>query len=116
LTGVEPLFEGPSALILGQDGADVEAAAIAASRVVEAWRKQSGNELPVVKGGFMEGEVLDANQAKALAKLPTKAELQSKLLAQILSPGAKLSGQLVAGGSRIAGAIKSHIEKLESGS
>lgn len=115
LTGVEPLFEGPSALIIGQDDVDVEGAAIAAARVVEAWHKQSGSELPEVKGGIMEGEVLDANQATALAKLPTKAELQSKLLGQILSPGTNLSGQFIAGGSRIAGAIKSHIEKLESG-
>lgn len=115
LTGVEPLFEGPSALILGQDDVEVEGAAIAAARVIEAWRKQSGSELPAVKGGIMEGEVLDAARAAALAKLPTKAEVQSKLLGQILSPGATLSGQFVASGSRVAGAIKAHAEKLESG-
>jgi len=115
LAGIDPLFEGSSALIMRQEDSDIEGVAIAASRVVEAWRKQSGHDLPAVKGGIMDGEVLDSVQAKALAKLPTKAELRSKLLGQILSPGAKLSGQLVAGGSRIAGAIKSHIQKLESG-
>lgn len=113
LTGVEPLFEGPAALIVGKDDAEVEGVAIAAARVVEAWRKQSGSDLPAVKGGIMEGEVLGSDAAQALAKLPTKQELQSMLLGQILSPAASVSGQLIAGGARIAGAIQSHIEKLE---
>ncbi len=116
LSGIESLFEGPSALILGLEDVEVEGAAIAAARVIEKWRKESGNELPAVKGGFMEGEVLDSDRAKALSKLPTKQEMQSKLLGQILSPASTLSGQFTARGSKIAGAIQSHIEKLESGS
>jgi len=119
LSGLDSLFVGPSALILGgrtaEETEEVEGAAIAASRVVESWRKESGSELPAVKGGVMEGEVLDENQAVALAKLPTKAQVQATVLGQILSPASSISGQLIAGGGKIAGAIKSHIEKLEGG-
>ena len=105
------IFAGPSALILA-DG-QVEGAAVAASRAIEAWRKKSGKDLPAVKGGVMDGMILGPGQAESLAKLPTKAEVQSKLLGQILSPASKLSSQLVSGGRKIAGAIKTHIEKLE---
>ncbi|MCB9897130.1 MAG: 50S ribosomal protein L10 [Planctomycetes bacterium] len=107
----ESVFAGPSALILA-DGIE-EGAAIAAARAVEAWRKKSGKDLPLVKGGVMDGQILGPSQAEGLSKLPTKAEVQSRLLGQILSPAAKLSSQLVSGGRKIAGAIKSHIEKLE---
>jgi len=110
--GYDPLFDGPAALILAENG-DVESAAIAGSRVLEAWRKDTGNALPEIKGGIMDGSVLDSSQAKALAKLPTKADLQARLVGQILGPARSLSGQMIAGGSRIAGAIASHVEKLE---
>jgi large subunit ribosomal protein L10 len=117
LTGLDPLFEGPAAMIVGNevDGQRIDGAAIAASRVLAAWRKETGSELPALKGGIMEGEVLGAAAAGALAKLPTKRDLQARILGQILSPGRKISGQLIAGGARIAGAIKSHIAKLEGG-
>jgi large subunit ribosomal protein L10 len=108
-------FAGPAALITVADGAEVEGAAIAASRVLKAWYKDSGINLPAVKGGIMEGEVLDEGQAIALAKLPTKEAMQAILLGQILSPAAKLSGQMIAGGAAIAGAVKAHMDKLESG-
>lgn len=109
---VDGLFDGPAAVIVARG--EVETPAIAASRVVAAWRKETGTELPAVKGGIMEGEILRGRAAEDLAKLPTKADLQARLLGQILAPGRRLSSQLRAGGSRIAGAIKSHIEKLES--
>lgn len=112
LSGVDDFFDGPAAFIVA-DGEEVEAAAVAASRVVLAWRKETGNDLPEVKGGVMDGGVLDAGAATGLAQLPTKADLHARLSAQITGPAARISGQLIAGGGRIAGAIKSHIDKLE---
>ena len=112
LQSVDGFFDGPAAFITaGSD--EVEAAAVAASRVIEAWRKETGNDLPEVKGGVMDGGVLDSEQAVGLAKLPTKSDIQSRISSQIIGPAATLSGQLIAGGGKIAGAIQSHIEKLE---
>jgi len=113
LEGLDSVFAGPAALIVAESD-DVEGVAITASRVVEAWQKETGNELPAVKGGVMEGVVLDQAQASALAKLPTKVDLQSRISGQIIGPAARLSAQFTAPASRIAGAIKSHIEKLEA--
>lgn len=106
----DALFEGPSALIVA-DG-ETDGAAIAAARVLEDWSK-GGKDLPAIKGGVLEGELLGPDQAKGLAKLPTRAEMQSIISGQIIAPAARLAAQLTAGGAKIAGAIKSHIEKLE---
>jgi large subunit ribosomal protein L10 len=120
LTDVAPLFDGPAAVISSghfgtpqAEAAEVDCVAITASRVIAAWRRETKNALPEVKGGIMEGEVLDGTRATALAKLPTKEALQATVSGQITSPGSTLSAQLIAAGGRIAGAIKSHIEKLE---
>jgi large subunit ribosomal protein L10 len=110
--GLDGVFAGPAALVVAESD-DVEGVAITASRVVEAWLKDTGNELPAVKGGVMDGMVLNEAQAAALAKLPTKADLQSRISGQITGPAATLSAQFTAPASRIAGAIKSHIDKLE---
>lgn len=113
LDGLDGVFAGPAALVVAEsDG--VDGVAITASRVVDAWKKATGNELPAVKGGVMEGRVLDEAQAAALAELPTKPELQSRLSGQIIGPAARLSAQFTAPATRIAGAIKSHIDKLEA--
>lgn len=112
LSGLDAMFEGPSAVVMA-DSDDVECVAITASRVVEAWRKETKAELPAVKGGLMDGEVLNADQAAKLAKLPTKPDLQSRISGQIIGPASRLSSQFIAGGARIAGAIKTHIKNLE---
>lgn len=113
LSGLDFLFEGPTAVVQADADAGVEGVAITASRVVEDWAKSTGTELPAVKGGVMEGEVLDGPAAARLAKLPTKAAMQSTLAGQILGPGRTLSAQFIASGGRLAGALKSRIESLE---
>lgn len=112
LSGFGDIFSGPAAVIV-PDEEGLDGVAITAAKVVEAWRKETGNELPAVKGGVMEGLLLDAAAATSLAKLPGKPELMSTISGQILAPAAKLAGQIVAPARNIAGAIKSHIEKLE---
>lgn len=113
LADLDSLFDGPSAVILPEADADVDAAAITAAKVVAQWRKDAGTELPALKGGVMEGEVLDADKAKALEKMPGRAELQSLIVGQILGPGRKLAAQIIGPGGSIAGAVKTHIENLE---
>ena len=66
-----------------------------------------------VKGAFVEGQVLDTDGATALAKMPTRIELQGRLVRMALTPGSKVAGALRGPGARIAGCIKSIIEKLE---
>ena len=113
LTNLEAVFQGPAAIILAQEGAGVDCAAIAASRTLAAWLKESGKELPALKGGVLEGQLLDRKAAAGLAKMPDKRELQARIAGQILAPGRRLASQLQAGGARLAGAVKAHITNLE---
>jgi ribosomal protein L10 len=84
-----------------------------ASKTLAAWRKESGKDLPALKGGVLEGQLLDRKAAAGLEKMPGKRDLQARIVAQMLAPGRRLASQLGAGGSRIAGALKTHITNLE---
>ena len=68
-----------------------------------------------IKGGILDDAALDAKQAEALSKMPSRAELQAKIVGQALSPGANLAGQLKGPGGRILGAIEKLVEMKENG-
>lgn len=113
LTETGALFDGPSAVITAAPGERVDGVAITAAKLLAAWLKESGGELPAFKGGLLDGELLDGARAKSLQKMPGKPEVLATISGQILGPGRRLSGQLIAGGARIAGAVKTHIANLE---
>ncbi len=110
----DEMFTGPSAMIFAADGAELDAVAISASKIVAAWVKDNKKELPTVKGGVMEKRVLDGAAAADLKRLPGKAELRSILVGQIVGPGRKLAAQLVAPAGKLASQINKHIENQEA--
>ena len=61
-----------------------------------------------IRGAVLDGESLGAAQAVDISKWPTREEQIAILLGQILGVGAKLSGQFIAFGGKIA----SQIEKI----
>ncbi len=65
------------------------------------------------KGGVLDGAKLSAEEAKGVAKWPTRQEQLSLLVGQILSPGSKLAGQLIGIGGTLVGQLKQRIEDLE---
>jgi ribosomal protein L10 len=113
LSNTGPIFEGPAAIItaVGTDRADE--AAINAAKIVAAFRKDSGATLPEVKGGLLEGGVLDRNTAQGLQRLPGRRELQARIAGQIVGPARRLAAQLIAPAGRVAGALRAHAETLE---
>ena len=113
LSNVGPLFEGPAAFISVVEGQSVDSAALVASKTLAAWRKESGKDLPALKGGVLEGQLLDRKAAAGLEKMPGKRDLQARIVAQMLAPGRRLASQLQAGGARLAGALQTHITNLE---
>jgi len=115
--GFEPeddMFAGPSAMIIAAEGAEVDAVAISAAKIVAAWVKESKKELPVVKGGVMEKMVLDGAAAADLKRLPGKEELRSIIVGQIVGPGSKLSAQLIGPGGALASQIEKHKDNQEA--
>ncbi len=107
---LKPLAEaldGPAAIITGGDSL------IDVAKLIEEWLpKAKGIKL---KGAVLEGEWLDESRVASLAKMLTKRDMQAKVAAIILAPGANIASAINSGGGNIAGAVKAMIEKLEAG-
>ena len=64
-------------------------------------------------GAFVDGIVVDAKGAEALSKMPSRVELQGEIIILANSPGRNVAGAIAGPAGKIAGCIKSLIEKLE---
>jgi ribosomal protein L10 len=64
-----------------------------------------------IRGAVLDGEALAAAQAVDISKWPTREEQIAILLGQILGVGAKLSGQFIAFGGKIASQIAKIADK-----
>ena len=101
---VKGLFDGPTAIMDGEDP-------VAMAKVALAFARR--NDKLEVKGGVVEGQVLTGKEVLALSKMPGKRELQGAIVGLAMSPGARLAAALAAPAVALAGAIKALVEKLE---
>ena len=105
--GLKELLVGPCAITYGGDSiVDV------AKAMVDVAKKFSAFE---IKGCYLDGELLGADAAKELAKMPSRAELQGAVVMIANSPGARLAGAITGPAGYIAGCVKSLVKKLETG-
>lgn len=86
LTGLDALLEGPSALVFAFE--DPVQTAKAVSDFVRVSR------ILTIKGGVMEGRAVSAADVEAIATLPSREELQARLLGMLVSPMARTLGVL----------------------
>jgi large subunit ribosomal protein L10 len=106
LANVNPLLSGPTSLIWGSD--DI----VALSKEIAKWARELK---PLeVKGGIVEGKAIDAKGIEALSKSPSREELIGQIIAQILSPGARLAGALLGPGAKLASQLKTLSDKEEA--
>lgn len=98
-------ISGPSTMAYGGDSV------VDVAKEIEAWARKL--DTLGFKGAFIDGEVLDSEEAKALAKMPNRVELQAMIVMLAQSPGRNVAGAVAAPGAVIAGCIESLIEKLE---
>ena len=108
-TGVDELLDGPSALAFGGENG-----ALAASRLLVDWNKKLPDTLSI-RGGLMDGKVLDEDAVRRLATIPDKPALYAMLAYAVAAPisqVASLVNDLLGGVARAVGALA---EKSEGG-
>jgi large subunit ribosomal protein L10 len=101
---LESLLEGPSAV------AFVEGDPVAAAKsVVDAAKK-----FPtlVLKGGFMDGKMLSADEAKALAALESREVMLSKIAGLMKSEMSKAAALFVGAQSKFLSVLEAYKEKV----
>ncbi|MDX1541634.1 MAG: hypothetical protein R3349_09550, partial [Geminicoccaceae bacterium] len=64
---------------------------------------------------ILAGQVLPAEQVRALADLPSLDELRAKLIGMITTPASRLVGLLQAPGGQLARALAAYAEKDQQG-
>lgn len=100
-------LNGPAALITGGESLTEVA------KTVEEWSpKIKGLKM---RGAVLEGEFIDEKGCAGISKMPTKRDLQARVAAAARAPGANLAAAILSGGARIAGCLKSMIDRLEKG-
>ncbi|TNJ62167.1 50S ribosomal protein L10 [Paenibacillus hemerocallicola] len=78
LTDLDSVLTGPTAVAFSKD--DV----VAAAKILSEFAKK--NDALKVKGGIVEGRVVDVDQIKELANLPSREGLLSMLLSVLQAP------------------------------
>jgi large subunit ribosomal protein L10 len=102
---VSLFLAGPCTVAYGGDSiVDV------AKEIADWGKKVSAVKL---KGAYIEGDVMDAEEAKALAKMPNRAQLHGTIAMLVASCGANVAGAIGSGGGNVAGCVSSLVENLE---
>ncbi|MBQ9757005.1 MAG: 50S ribosomal protein L10 [Clostridia bacterium] len=78
LEGLDPILHGPTAL--ATSSTDV----VAPAKVLVEFAKK--NEQLEIKAGFVDGKVIDADEVKVYASIPSKEVLISKMMGSLQAP------------------------------
>jgi len=101
--GLAKYFEGPTAIAVSRESEN------GAAKVIAKFAEE--NELPRLKGGFVDGNVIDAKGVLALSKIPSRKELLSQLLGNIEGPSRNLVSVMQGPLRNLASVLKQASEK-----
>jgi large subunit ribosomal protein L10 len=107
MAGLEKLFVGPTAIAYSFE--DPAAPAKIATKVAK------GEEKFIIKGGYVDGQALDAKGVEALSKMPTKDELRSSFLALLVAAPQNFLALLAAAPQQMLGVLAAREQSLNEG-
>jgi large subunit ribosomal protein L10 len=99
------LFSGPCAVVYGSDSI------VDIAKALAQWSRKTPEV--EIKGAFLEGWPMEAKEAEELTRMPTRSQLQSKIVTLAQSPAARLAAAFTAAGGIIAGCIQIVVERAE---
>ncbi len=99
------LLEGPSFVVVNFD--DPVAPAKVITKFIKDKKKMT------VKGGWLEGNFLDAKGVESLSEMPGKEQVLAKLLGLLSAPATQLVRLLQAPAAQLARVIDAHRQNLE---
>ena len=67
-----------------------------------------------IKGGYLEKNVISANQVKALASLPPLPVMRAQLLGTIMAPASQLARIIAEPARSVAAVVQAHVTKEEA--
>jgi large subunit ribosomal protein L10 len=107
MAGLEHLFKGPTAIAYSFE--DPAAPAKIATKVAK------GEEKFIIKGGYVDGQALDAKGVEALSKMPTKDELRSSFLALLVAAPQNFLALLTAAPQQALAVLAAREQQLGEG-
>ena len=104
--GLVTLLDGPTAIAFLESGGDPVA-------VAKALDDAGKTEVLVIRGGFLEGEEIGADDVKRLAKLPPADVLRAQLVGALAGSLTTVVGLFAAPMRDLVGVIDARIKQLE---
>lgn len=105
ITGLDEHLKGVNAFVIGYDDP------VAPAKIFEDVNK--GNEVLRLHAVLFEGEVFGGEEAKAIAKLPTREAMLGQFVGMLNSPMTKLAATLQAPMQKLAGVLLALKENKE---
>ncbi|MDI2090698.1 50S ribosomal protein L10 [Commensalibacter oyaizuii] len=102
---ITPLLTGPTALAWAQDPVSVAKVAVEFAKT---------NDKLEILGGNLDGQMLDLNQVKALAELPSLDVLRAQLVGLISTPATRIAGVVQAPAGQLARVFGAYADKGEA--
>ena len=106
MEGMSALLAGPTAVIWSNDSPQAPA------KIALKWAKDVPAKF-VIKGGFFDGQVLDAKGVETLSTMPGKPELQASLLMTFLAAPTDFVRTIIAGPQNFMYALDARRRQLE---
>lgn len=107
VTGLDDLLKGPTALVL------IEEDPVASAKVLTDFAKDHAKDLPVSKGGILQGARVEGDAVPRIAKLPSREELLSELVGVLTAPMQQLVGVLQGAPRDFVSVVTNYSEKLK---
>ena len=106
-------FGALSGLMVGPTGLAFSAEPTAVPKAIVEYARRN-DKLKIVGGGIA-GALLDADEVRALAELPSLDELRAKIVAILQTPASRLVGILQAPGGQVARVLRAYADKAAAG-